>query len=124
MIDPVGLALENFDVTGKWRVKDGDVAVDASGTLYDGTTMNGPGGLRDALVKHKDMVLMSFTENLMTYALGRRLEAHDMPSVRRIVRDAGRQDYRISAFINGVVNSVGFQSSRVPAVELTTAGGR
>ncbi len=124
VIDPVGLALENFDVTGKWRVKDGDVAVDASGTLYDGTTMSGPGGLRDALLKHKDMFLTSFTENLMTYALGRRLEAYDMPSVRRIIRDAARQDYRIGAFINGVVNSVAFQSSRVPAVELTTAGGR
>jgi mono/diheme cytochrome c family protein len=126
VIDPVGLALENFDVTGKWRAKDGDVAVDASGTLYDGTTMNGPGGLRDAVLKHKDMFLASFTENLMTYALGRRLEAYDMPSVRRIVRDAGRQEYRISAFIDGVVNSVGFQSSRVPLTELstTTAGGR
>ena len=126
VIDPVGLALENFDVTGKWRAKDGDVAVDASGTLYDGTTMSGPGGLRDALLRHKDMFLTSFTENLMTYALGRRLEAHDMPSVRRIIRDAARQGYRISGFINGVVNSVGFQSSRVPLTDLstTTAGSR
>jgi hypothetical protein len=125
VIDPVGLALENFDVTGKWRMKDGDVAVDASGTLYDGTTMNGPAGLRDALLRHKDMFLSSFTENLMTYALGRRLEASDMPAVRRIIRDAGRQDYRISAFINGVVGSVAFQSSRVPAGEsATTMGSR
>ncbi len=124
VIDPVGLALENFDVTGKWRAKDGDVAVDASGTLYDGTTMSGPGGLRDALLKHKDMFLTSFTENLMTYALGRRLEAYDMPAVRRIIRDAAQRDYRLGAFINGVVNSVAFQSSRVPTAELssTTAG--
>jgi hypothetical protein len=126
VIDPVGLALENFDVTGKWRAKDGDVAVDASGTLYDGTAMDGPSGLREALLKHKDMFLMSFTENLMTYALGRRLEAYDMPAVRRIIRDAARQDYRIGAFINGVVNSVAFQSSRVPPAELSTtmAGSR
>jgi len=125
VIDPVGLALENFDVTGKWRMKDGDVAVDATGTLYDGMAMSGPVGLREALLKHKDMVLTSFTENLMTYALGRRLEAYDMPSVRRIIRDAARQDYRIGAFINGVVNSAAFQSSRVPASEssATTAGG-
>jgi mono/diheme cytochrome c family protein len=126
VIDPVGLALENFDVTGKWRMKDGDVAVDASGTLYDGMTMSGPAGLREALLKHKDMFLTSFTENLMTYALGRRLEAYDMPAVRRIIRDAARQDYRIGAFINGVVNSVAFQSSRVPPAETstTTAGSR
>ncbi|MGH9384094.1 MAG: DUF1592 domain-containing protein [Vicinamibacterales bacterium] len=126
VIDPVGLALENFDVTGKWRVKDGDIAVDASGTLYDGAVMNGPGGLRDALLKHKDMVLLSFTENLMTYALGRRLQAADMPTVRRIIRDAAHQGYRIGAFINGVVNSLAFQSSRVPAREAstTTTGSR
>ncbi len=126
VIDPVGLALENFDVTGKWRMKDGDVAVDASGTLYDGMTISGPAGLREALLKHKDMFLTSFTENLMTYALGRRLEAYDMPAVRRIIRDAARQDYRIGAFINSVVNSVAFQSSRVPPAETstTTAGSR
>jgi hypothetical protein len=122
VIDPVGLALENFDVTGKWRSKDGEAAVDASGTLYDGTTMNGAAGLREALLKHKDMVLRSFTENLMTYALGRRLEAFDMPAVRKIIRDAAQKDYRISAFVHGVVGSVAFQGSRVPAAESTTMG--
>ena len=87
VIDPLGLALDNFDVTGKWRIKDNEVPVDASGELYDGTKMNGPAGLRDALLKHKDAVLLSFTERLMTYALGRRLEPSDMPAVRAIVRD-------------------------------------
>ena len=76
VIDPLGLALDNFDVTGAWRIKDNEVPVDVVGDLYDGTRMDGPAGLRDALMKHQDMVLRSFTENLMTYALGRRLEYH------------------------------------------------
>ena len=111
MIDPLGLALENFDVTGKWRIKDNEVAVDASGVLYDGTPMNGPAGLRQALLKHQDVVLLSFTERLMTFALGRRLSASDMPAVRAIVRDAGRQDHRVSSFILGIVRSAAFQST-------------
>ena len=92
VIDPLGLALENFDVTGEWRIKDNGVAVDATGELYDGTKMNGPAGLRSALLKHQDAFLLSFTENLMTYALGRRVEPFDMPAVRRVIRDAGAQD--------------------------------
>ncbi|PYQ81622.1 MAG: hypothetical protein DMG03_19495, partial [Acidobacteria bacterium] len=74
VIDPLGLALDNFDVTGAWRIKDNEVPVDVVGDLYDGTKMNGPSGLRDALLKHRDMVLRSFTENLLTYAVGRRIE--------------------------------------------------
>ena len=119
IIDPLGLALENFDATGKWRTKDGDNAVDASGALYDGTPMNGPAGIRAALLQHEDMVLRSFTESLLTYALGRRLEPSDMPTVRRIIKDASTRDYRLSAFIRGVVESAAFQSSRVPPGETT-----
>ncbi len=91
VIDPLGLALENFDVTGAWRIKDNEVPVDVVGDLYDGTRMDGPGGLRDALLKHSDMFLTSFTESLMTYGLGRRLEHTDMPAIRAIVRDAGEE---------------------------------
>ena len=109
VIDPLGLALENFDVTGAWRIKDNEVPVDVVGDLYDGTRMDGPGGLRDALLKHSDMFLTSFTESLMTYGLGRRLEYTDMPAVRAIVRDAGRTGDRLSAFVLGVVNSSAFQ---------------
>jgi mono/diheme cytochrome c family protein len=116
VIDPLGLALDNFDVTGKWRIKDNGVPVDASGELYDGTTMNGPAGLRDALLKHKDLVLLSFTENLMTYALGRRVEYFDMPAVRGIIRDAARSEYRISSFITGIIKSQAFQRSRATNV--------
>jgi uncharacterized protein DUF1592/uncharacterized protein DUF1588/uncharacterized protein DUF1587/uncharacterized protein DUF1585/uncharacterized protein DUF1595 len=109
VIDPLGLALENFDVTGAWRIKDNEVAVDSVGDLYDGTRMAGPAGLRDALMKHSDMVLRSFTENLFTYALGRRIEYTDMPTVRAIIRDAARRDNRISAYILGIVNSGAFR---------------
>jgi hypothetical protein len=108
-IDPLGLALENFDVTGKWRIKDSDMRVDASGVLYDGTPMNGPDGLRDALLKYQDVVLLSFTERMMTYALGRRLMPNDMPAVRAIVRSAAREEYRMSSFLLGVVRSAAFQ---------------
>ena len=120
VIDPLGLALENFDATGKWRVKDGAATVDASGTLYDGTSIDGPAGLRSAVLRRKDAFLLSFTQSLMTYALGRRVEPADMPTVRRIIRDAARQDYRISAFVSGVIDSAAFQRTRVPVKEAPT----
>jgi hypothetical protein len=109
VIDPLGLALENFDVTGAWRIKDNEVPVDSAGDLYDGTRMNGPAGLRQALLQHSDLFLLSFTENLMTYALGRRVEYYDMPAVRAVIRDAAKFDNRISSFIAGVVNSAAFR---------------
>jgi cytochrome c551/c552 len=111
VIDPLGLALENFDPTGKWRIKDNEVPVDPSGVLYDGTPMNGPAGLRAALLKQQHAVRLAFTEKLMTYALGRRLATPDMPAVRAIVRGAERQDNRMSAFILGIVKSAAFQST-------------
>ncbi|MDO8677976.1 MAG: DUF1592 domain-containing protein [Acidobacteriota bacterium] len=109
VIDPLGLALENFDVTGAWRIKDNEVPVDVVGDLYDGTRMDGPAGLRQALLKHSDVFLTSFTESLMTYALGRRLEYTDMPAIRAVVRDAGKSGHKFSAFVLGVVNSPGFK---------------
>ena len=90
VIDPLGLALENFDVTGRWRDQGQRRRRSTrSAMLYDGTRMSGPAGLREALLKHQDAFLLSFTEHLMTYALGRRVEAFDMPAVRRVIRDAG-----------------------------------
>jgi len=112
VIDPLGLALENFDVTGKFRIKDSGMPVDPSGTLYDGTPMNGAAGLRSALLKHKDVFLLSFTENLMTYALGRRIEAPDMWAVRRLVRDVAKRDYKMSAFVQAVATSPLFTMGR------------
>ncbi len=109
VIDPLGLALDNFDATGAWRIKDNEVPVDSAGELYDGTRMEGPSGLRAALVKHQDVFLLSFTESLMTYALGRRVEPQDMPIVRSIVRDAKKQDLTVSAFVMAVANSQAFR---------------
>ena len=117
VIDPLGLALENFDVTGKWRIKDNGVLIDASGELYDGTPMDGPEGLRRALLSHKEAVLLSFTEQLMTYALGRGVEAYDMPAIRRIIMDARQNDYRLSSFIRGIVASAAFQMGTVETTE-------
>jgi mono/diheme cytochrome c family protein len=111
VIDPLGLALENFDVTGKWRIKDNEVPVDPSGVLYDGTPMNGPDGLRAALLKQHHVIRLSFTERLMTYALGRRLTPSDMPAVRAVARAAERDGNRLSAFILGVVRSAAFQTA-------------
>ncbi|MGE3190671.1 MAG: DUF1592 domain-containing protein, partial [Vicinamibacterales bacterium] len=122
VIDPIGLALENFDVTGHYRIKDNGVPVDSAGTLYDGTKMEGPSGLRQALLKHKDALVLSFTESMMTYALGRRVEFYDMPTVRAIVHDAAKHDYRMSSFIKGVVGSPAFQMSRYAATETVAAG--
>ena len=109
VIDPLGLALEDFDVTGAWRIKDNEVPVDVNGDLYDGTRMEGPAGLRAALMKHQDMFLTGFTESLMTYATGRRIEYSDMPAIRAIVRDAGKKDNTLSAFVMGVVNNSAFK---------------
>jgi mono/diheme cytochrome c family protein len=115
VIDPLGLALDNFDVTGAWRIKDNEVPVDVVGDLYDGTKMDGPTGLRNALLKHSDMFYRSFTESLMTYALGRRVEYTDMPTVRGVIRDAAKNQSRISSFILGVVNSPAFRMGVVDA---------
>jgi hypothetical protein len=121
VIDPLGLALENFDPSGKWRIKDSGVPVDPTGVMYDGTTISGPVDLRNALMKHKDAIVLSFTESLMTYALGRQVEYFDMPTVRTIVREAAKNNYRMSSFISGVVNSPAFRMARAAAAETEAA---
>jgi mono/diheme cytochrome c family protein len=124
VIDPLGLALENFDVTGAWRIRDGDSGIDSNGDLYDGTKMQGPTGLRDAILRHQDVFMLSFTESLMTYGLGRRVEEFDLPTVRAIVRDAGKADYKMSQFILGVVKSPAFQKGRLENADTTTEAAR
>jgi len=119
MIDPLGLTLENFDVTGAWRIKDNGNHIDASGELYDGTAMDGPVGLREALVDHQYSIITSFTESLLTYALGRRVEYYDQPTVRHIVQSAQDNENRISAFVLGIIKSDAFQMSRIDT-EMTT----
>ncbi len=111
VIDPIGLSLDNFDVTGAWRIKDRGVAVNASGQLYDGTPLSGVADLRAALVARSDVFVTHLTERLLSYALGRRVEYYDMPTVRQIVKEAKAADYRMSALIRGVVGSAAFRTA-------------
>ncbi len=91
-MDPIGFALENFDGVGQWRDKDNGTPIDASGKLPDGTTFNGAAGLKDLLLtQHRDEFISTFTEKLMTYALGRGLESYDRPAIRTIMRDAAKE---------------------------------
>jgi mono/diheme cytochrome c family protein len=109
MIDPIGLALENFDVTGAWRIKDNGMPVDAASTMYDGTPLAGPADLTRALLTRPRVLLQTFTENLMTFALGRRLAPEDMPLVRKIVREGDASGDRMSTFVLGIVRSAAFR---------------
>ena len=111
-IDPIGLALDSYGVTGKWRIKENGVPIDTRGELYDGTPIESPQQLTQALLDRPTPLLRTFTANLMAYALGRLVEHQDQPAVRAIVRDAAREDYRVSAFILGVVKSDAFRMQR------------
>jgi hypothetical protein len=109
-MDPIGFALENFDVVGKWRTQDhAGLGLDTADVLSDGTSITGVVSLREALVKRPDVFVQTFTEKLLIYALGRGLAAEDMPTVRKIVRDSGQQQYRFSALLQGIVESTPFQ---------------
>jgi hypothetical protein len=115
VIDPPGLALENFDPIGRWRETDSGQPVDPATTLPGGIAVSGPSGLREALLKRPEIFVSTLTEKLMTYALGRRVEAEDMPTVRRIVRETARENYRFSAIVLGIVRSAQFQQkARLP----------
>ena len=113
VMDPLGFAFENYDSIGTWRTKDkyARTLIDSAGKLVDGTSVNGPADVRQALMKHSDQFVHTMTEKLLTYGLGRRIEYYDMPGVRRIVRDAAKDDYRFSAVIMGIVKSAPFQMS-------------
>lgn len=117
IMDPMGLSLENFDAVGQWRAKDYDTgtAIDASGKMADGTVVAGPDDLRKALLAHPQQFVQTVTRNLMAYALGRTLDYHDMPTVRRIVRDAAAEHDHFSALLLGIVASPAFQMKQMPA---------
>jgi mono/diheme cytochrome c family protein len=122
-IDPVGFALENFNAVGQWRDFDNDgQPVDASGAAPGGTEFKGIDGLENALMAHPELFVTALTENLMTFALGRGVEYHDGPSIRKIVRDAEKDKYRFSSLILGVVKSVPFQMRRAEINEAPIAG--
>jgi hypothetical protein len=114
MMDPLGFALENFDGLGQWRdnMGPGTPTIDSSGVLPDGTKFNGPAGLREVLVSKQDMFVENFTEQLLTYALGRGVEEYDRPVLRHITREAASDNYRWSSIILGIVNSTPFQMRR------------
>jgi hypothetical protein len=115
LMDPIGLSLENFDAIGAWRSRDGTTVtslgtpIDASGELLDGTKVDGVVALRKSLVKQPDIFVSTVTEKLMIYALGRGIGYYDMPTVRAIVRDSAKQNYRFSSLILGIVKSTPFQ---------------
>ncbi|MDG2374720.1 MAG: DUF1592 domain-containing protein [Woeseiaceae bacterium] len=109
VMDPIGLALDNFDVTGQWRIRENDVPLDTRAIFYDGTPIQTPAELSAALLKRPVPLVREFTANLMAYALGRRVEPLDMPTVRQIVSDAGSEDYRMSELIIGVIMSDQFR---------------
>jgi hypothetical protein len=114
IMDPLGFSLENFDATGAWRTVEKAGPIDASGQLADGTKVNGPVELRKALMRHPEQFVGTFTQKLMTYALGRGLEYYDMPVVREITRNAASDDYRFSSIVLGIVQSVPFEMKKAP----------
>jgi hypothetical protein len=109
IMDPIGFSLENFDAIGRWRDRDHGNDVDSSGVLVDGTAMEGPSGLREAILVYSHQFVQNMTERLLTYALGRGVEYYDMPLVRSIARDAAGNDYRFSSLVLGIVKSDAFQ---------------
>jgi hypothetical protein len=124
-MDPIGLALDNFDVTGKWRYRENGIALDTQGKMYDGTPLSSPADLRKSLLSRPAPLMRSFAENLMAYALGRRVEDFDQPTIRAITRDAESHGYHLSSFVAGVVNSAAFRSKRAdPAPADAQGSGR
>ena len=109
IMDPMGLALEHFDLIGRWREKDEGQPINTSSQLIDGTPINSPVDMRNALLTRGDTIATSITEKLMTYALGRLLEADDMPAVRKIINDTAQVNYRFSDVVLGIVESLPFQ---------------
>jgi mono/diheme cytochrome c family protein len=111
VIDPIGLALENYDAIGRWRTVDSEAnaPIDASTMLPDGRAVDGPAQLRQALFTGRDLFVRAFSEKLMMYALGRELKAYDMPQIRAVVRRAATQDNRLSAIVSGIVTSDAFR---------------
>jgi hypothetical protein len=124
-MDPIGLALDNFDVTAKWRFRENGMLLDTRGDFYDGSPVSSPSELVDVLLQRPIPLVRTFTENVLAYALGRRVEYTDQPTVRVIAGAAEKNGYRMSSFILGVVNSDAFQRKSVqtlPTDEVTGIG--
>src|SRR5690606_20040561 len=119
VMDPLGFALENFDAVAVWRDKDRftGTPIDSQAVLPDGTEVEGPDDLREALLRRPEQFVQTFTERLLMYALGRTLEYTDMPAVRKIVREAAKDDYRFSSIVWQIVTSEPFRLRRAPYPE-------
>jgi hypothetical protein len=115
-MDPIGLALDNFDVTAKWRTRENGMPLDTKGDYYDGTPVTTPAELTRALMKRPVPLVRTFTENLLAYALGRRVESFDQPAIRAIARAAAANDNHLSSFILGVIKSDAFQMKRAESL--------
>ncbi len=124
VMDPLGFALENFDTIGTYRTMDRftRTRIDTGGKLIDGTELNGPNDLRAALMQRHDQFVQTLTEKLMTYALGRGVQYYDMPQVRKIVKEAARDNYRFSSIVKAIVMTPEFQSSEVESVKAQQPG--
>lgn len=118
-IDPIGLALDNFDVNGQWRIRENGTPLDTRGDFYDGTKISSPIELQHALLKRPVPLVRAFTGNLMAYALGRRMEYYDNPTIRKIETAARVNNYRMNDFILGVVKSDAFRMRRLPVAQIT-----
>jgi len=116
-MDPIGLTLDNFDVTGRWRIRENGSPLDTRAEFYDGTQIETPTQLSDVLLKRRLPLVRTFTMNLLAYAIGRRIEYYDQPTIRAIASQAEADDYRLSSFIMGVVESAPFQMKRASTVE-------
>lgn len=119
MMDPIGLALENFNAIGLWRSHDSGAPIDPAGQMYDGTKLDGPVSLRTAILNRSDAFVTSFTESLLAYGLGRLVDYRDMPAVRAIEHHAANNEYRFSSFVLGIVKSVPFQMRKADEVVTT-----
>jgi hypothetical protein len=127
-MDPLGFSLENFDAIGQWRTADANARIDASAVLPDGAAFEGPAGLRQVLLRQPEQFASTVADRMLTYALGRGLEPYDAPAIRKIVRDAARDDYRWSSLIIATVDSVPFRMRRAETPDqpedATTVGDR
>src|SRR2546425_8251541 len=121
LMDPIGLALENFDAVGRWRTTDGGAPIDAHDALYNGAKVDGPVALRNVILSHPDQFVRTMTEMLLTYGLGRGPEDYDMPVVRSIVRDAAGKNYKFSSLVLGIVKRAPFQIRATKVEEVQTS---
>ena len=122
LMDPIGLALDNYDVTGRWRIRENGAPLDTNGEFYDGTVIATPSELQEVLIKRPIPLVRTFTENLMAYALGRRIEYYDQPTIRSVTAQAKQDDYRMSSFVLGVVLSDAFRMQKANVVADNRSG--